>query len=490
MRVCIVSNLFPPHVIGGYELGCFHLATAAQDLGHDVRVLTSMPTGRLSKRSNADHLDVREVFTPIYEYETALSGVAHPVDPACFGGICPANSIALMNAIKEHKPDALWIFNPLGLGPVGILETAAQSGIATTVHLMDHLDETVAQHQIGFDVLSRWKRAKLRLGAISCSRKTLIHNEIYGAFKRSVVIPNGVRMSKGCQPPKATSEKNCTSIHVGTNRNVLNVIYFGQVEEHKGILQLLNAYGRVRKRTTDIDLRLHIAGSGSNEFEKKLQNTLQDLRIEDSVELHGFLEKKQLENLLDDMHIAAFPLSSQEPFAYVVLEAIQAGLPIVLTRGAGCAEFLPPSYPYLIDDRNDVAELSATLLDIVKNYASSDPLVEELQTTIENECDLLQSCVPKCTHFLAEESEVQSEILRLPSPNVNLEESVAASLASWYSVRHVGNMLLEQQGTHSRPKQGVGRSVERWIRNRIPIRVRQSYRAAKDQFLAKQQRAA
>jgi glycogen synthase len=41
MRILIVSNLYPPHYVGGYELRCSQLVEYLHQAGHEVRVLTS-----------------------------------------------------------------------------------------------------------------------------------------------------------------------------------------------------------------------------------------------------------------------------------------------------------------------------------------------------------------------------------------------------------------------------------------------------------------
>src|SRR5262245_48617707 len=41
MRILIVSNFYPPHFVGGYELGCSAVAQALEARGHHVAVLTS-----------------------------------------------------------------------------------------------------------------------------------------------------------------------------------------------------------------------------------------------------------------------------------------------------------------------------------------------------------------------------------------------------------------------------------------------------------------
>src|SRR5258707_13689899 len=41
MKVLLVSNLYPPHYLGGYEVRCAQTATELQRRGHEVQVLTS-----------------------------------------------------------------------------------------------------------------------------------------------------------------------------------------------------------------------------------------------------------------------------------------------------------------------------------------------------------------------------------------------------------------------------------------------------------------
>jgi glycogen(starch) synthase len=41
MRILVISNLYPPHYIGGYELGCRDVVEALKSRGHQIKVLTS-----------------------------------------------------------------------------------------------------------------------------------------------------------------------------------------------------------------------------------------------------------------------------------------------------------------------------------------------------------------------------------------------------------------------------------------------------------------
>src|SRR5690349_2407145 len=41
MRILTVTNLYPPDVVGGYELGCAQMVAALGRRGHEVKVLTA-----------------------------------------------------------------------------------------------------------------------------------------------------------------------------------------------------------------------------------------------------------------------------------------------------------------------------------------------------------------------------------------------------------------------------------------------------------------
>ena len=51
MRILIITNLYPPQYLGGYELLCYQVAEYLMAQGHQVEVLTSdfMSEGELEK---------------------------------------------------------------------------------------------------------------------------------------------------------------------------------------------------------------------------------------------------------------------------------------------------------------------------------------------------------------------------------------------------------------------------------------------------------
>ena len=50
MKILLISNLYPPNAIGGYERLCAMIAEALASRGHAVQVLTSGPRGDRPRR--------------------------------------------------------------------------------------------------------------------------------------------------------------------------------------------------------------------------------------------------------------------------------------------------------------------------------------------------------------------------------------------------------------------------------------------------------
>ena len=118
MRVMVVSNVFPPHVRGGYELGTLDVARAFIGAGHAVEVVTSPVVGVLRKARPAPGVTVRQIFGPVLAYESDLadrlehSPVWRQRRTDALGGVLPDSIVALRTEIERFRPDRIWISRP------------------------------------------------------------------------------------------------------------------------------------------------------------------------------------------------------------------------------------------------------------------------------------------------------------------------------------------------------------------------------------------
>jgi glycosyltransferase involved in cell wall biosynthesis len=388
MKFTFISNIFAPHVRGGYELGCETIARRLVQLGHDVTVLTSQVAGVLDKTAWPIGLNVRRIFEPVFEYEEHLNRVFSRSVPwhrhlnNAFGGVLPANAIALANYFEEHQTDVVWIFNPLGLGPVGITEVVANQKAKCLIHFMDHIDDTIIASQRYQNYSARWRRNKQRLTAISCSAKIRNSNEKLGSYRQHHVVFNGF------------SPAEIPSSGVDTRNGKFRFLYFGQLSREKGLPQVIQSFATLVRRQPKLNCQLDIVGKGAQAFETELREQIKKENIANRIRWIGFTPKEKLLSILREYDAAIMLLNHTEPFAYSPLEAASAGLPVILTASTGNAEAFPKDYPLLVANRDDTEAVTKKLEWCVARRQEMRPLAGKLWQHLAAHCDFDSVTMP------------------------------------------------------------------------------------------------
>ncbi len=143
----VISNIFPPHVRGGYELGILDVARGFVarrtrgrgrhlDGGRHAEEAHRRPGSRRSRGVCAGRRLRTGSGRPAGRARRRGSSSA----PTRSAASRPSNVVALAGEIRRFRPDRIWIGNPLGIGPVSVLETALSAGVPVIVHLMDDID--------------------------------------------------------------------------------------------------------------------------------------------------------------------------------------------------------------------------------------------------------------------------------------------------------------------------------------------------------------
>lgn len=159
------------------------------------------------------------------------------------------------------------------------------------------------------------KKASYHIVASGYSQKAL---EYEGISSETIFkIPYGVDQSFIFQNKREYSNSR------------LNVLFVGQINQLKGIYQLLEAAKEINSK----NITFNIVGSRNEAFKDILN------KYESYVKFHGFLYKEKLYRQYESNHIFVFP-SMGEGFGLVLLEAMAAGLPVITTRNCGGADIV------------------------------------------------------------------------------------------------------------------------------------------------------
>ena len=119
----------------------------------------------------------------------------------------------------------------------------------------------------------------------------------------------------------------------GTHNKVIT--FLGRITMQKGPEYFVEAAAKVLKKANNV--RFVMAGSG--DMMNKMIRLAAERNISDRFHFTGFLKGKQVYEMLKSSDVYVMP-SVSEPFGISPLEAMQCGVPSIISKQSGCAEIL------------------------------------------------------------------------------------------------------------------------------------------------------
>jgi phosphatidylinositol alpha-mannosyltransferase len=178
--------------------------------------------------------------------------------------------------------------------------------------------------------------------AVSGAARHFISRYFPGDYR---IIPNGVDLEQ------FTDAQPFEELRDGT----INILFVGRFEERKGLIHLLKAYHRLRKRK--VDARLLVIGSGPKAREYRRFVGLRQVR---DVEFLGrAIDDKA--RYFASADIFCSPATGQESFGVVLLEAMAAGVPIVASDIHGYKNVVQRGVQGLLVEPRNPRALAAAL---------------------------------------------------------------------------------------------------------------------------------
>jgi glycogen(starch) synthase len=388
VKVLVLSNLYPPDVIGGYELGCKQVVDALRARGHDVRVLTIAPRTPAPHEPHVHRVfKVSEVWNSNRYVLDANHHVTNRLMQAEATGVSAFNVHALTRAIDDFRPDVAYVWMIVGVGGLGLMATLQHLKLPWLWHLMD--DVPVALCRPGGRVIGPLLREldrQLDGRYLACSRQLVDEVETGGIRLRPHVdvVPNWVVG----EPPAPRS--NCYR-----SGQTLRIIAAGQIAQHKGIDILIEAAARVRARGFE-NLQVDIFG---NLEDHSFPTLVRRLGLERHVTFKGSRPQAELARLYPSYDIFAFPTWQREPFAFAPLEASWRGCVPLMSQLSGNAEWAVHGVHCLKADRNPDA-FADSLVAILDGSVDLTPIARRAAAVIGRDFHL-DAQVPRIERALA-----------------------------------------------------------------------------------------
>lgn len=174
---------------------------------------------------------------------------------------------------------------------------------------------------------------------------------------RPVVLPTGVEVDESGDAGEPVEGLAAPETRV--------ILFLARIHPIKCVDMLLRAFAGLEDR--DSRLRLVIAGDGDPGLVAGLQRLADELRLVDRVRWLGFTSGARKRWLLARADVFVLP-SASENFGIAVVEAMNAGAPVIVTRGCGLADFVGQWKAGVVTD-GSVESLQAALRRMLSDEA-------------------------------------------------------------------------------------------------------------------------
>lgn len=384
MRILVISNLFPPAFLGGYEIGASWVCTELARQGHDLMLWTASNVVdgrrdgfRIMPQPAKENYRWLPSGPTIYGIDV-LGGILLGRDTPRFLEVddvlrdyfrtYPEKRAARRTLIEEFRPELILTFNPACLLDPVFAELAA---IPATLGVRSFA-------LVSDDWLLRWRDSHPLVHALRYRQYLRAdggHTEravdaAYGALAE-FLDAHGIFAFEG--PPDFnelgfTSEflrRKCQAglppgvpsriVHWGLpgvadypqidparfdSPEPLHLAYCGQVQPHKGLVMLLKALHHTRRPH-----RLTIVGDSTSDYGKFCRAYVKEAGLEERVEFTGKLPPGEVApRLVAKAQVLFLPsqvggsFGFEEPFSIVLLQGMAMGMTVAASRTGGSLE--------------------------------------------------------------------------------------------------------------------------------------------------------
>lgn len=360
MKICFMSNLYPPNVLGGAEIVVEKMAKAMHKKGNEIIVITTSPddTQHIVKKDDITiyQLNTTKLY-PTYK-QTEPQGLKKP-----FWHVFDLWNNKTLNVIKEilidENVDIIHINNFKGLS-LSCFKAGKDLNIPVVYESHD------------FSLIC--PRANLIRGNNTlCQNRNMICNQYVQIQRRllndnvDLLISPSQFMIDKFKENKFFNDTRCVKIPLGveysankTDKNYesIDITFIGTLGKHKGVHTLITAF----KEINNDNIKLHIIGKGNDEEEFK-----ELAKDDDRIIFHGFVDNKDILKYYELTNILVIPSICYDNSPLVIYESFSTGTPVIGSDIGGIPELIEDGYNGLLFEPNNADSLKEKLVKIIND---------------------------------------------------------------------------------------------------------------------------
>lgn len=341
LKILIITNLYPPQVIGGYERQIADCARLLHRRGHTVLVLTSNTEDYTSNCSITDSEPVVLRCFHLCGIWTNQGTQWLSFDEVAARTLVNRKTLAF--ELQAFKPDICLAGNIDFLG-IELVEKILADGIPVAHFVMNQLPgyavELAAKSSLyQYVTCSNWIRESLKQNG-------------YPVQTAQTIYP-GAAVEEFYQPelPK---------------RDRLRITYASLIMPYKGANVLMDALSLLHADGIEFSATF-AGGSLMPEFVQALKEFVESEGLQNQIQFTGVLSRQELKQLYRTQNVLVLPSCFQEPFSISLVEAMSAGLTIVASNTGGSPEAVEHGESGLIFESENALDLADKLCYLLRH---------------------------------------------------------------------------------------------------------------------------
>ncbi|MBF7083957.1 DUF1957 domain-containing protein [Desulfallas sp. Bu1-1] len=346
-RILMLSWEYPPQTVGGLARHVHDLACALAALGKKVHVITcptpereiySLEHGVHVHRIRSDQLTAGNFMDWVSQLNEGMVQMSDKLLDV-FGGF---------DLVHAHD----WL---VGAAAGAICERLGLPMVAT-IHATEHGRNQGLHTDLQRRIHGLETRLAERADLIICCSKYMkyeIARLFNQPFNKITVIPNGVEIKNITAGLERSPRGN------GRERMI---VFLGRLVPEKGVQVLISALPLILQKVGRV--RLVVAGKGP--YQPELEKLAHGLGVAEIVDFIGFVGDEERNRLLNRATVAVFP-SLYEPFGIVALEAMAAGVPVVVSDTGGLRDIIEHGIDGYLAPPGDTHMLAHYVSELIKN---------------------------------------------------------------------------------------------------------------------------
>jgi glycosyltransferase involved in cell wall biosynthesis len=365
MNILLITNLFPPNVVGGAEILMNNLVEELRRK-HDVSVLTSEGQCRFPNyvmphlKLWAKYGDLSNISRTRYVYVAAY------------------NRRMTKKAIRSVNPDIILVSQPHFLSYSPLITALKMKPTAVFLHDVYSLPLTCRLK--GWKSIIQKPYSYLR-GVPERLTLPYVLSNSYSTIdlqSKNITVKAFQKVGVGIPLPLNGGDHACSRLGNESQPGRFKLGFIGRISREKGIQDAIKALDiLVNKKRVD-GIRLEIAGLVADPgFKGELQAFIEKCSLHDNVELIGTVSEDDKYSFLRSCDVFLFTSQWKEGHGMTYLEAMAVGTPCICTANGGASEVLIHEENAVLYERGNIEQL----VDAILRVKEDDKFRRRLATT-------------------------------------------------------------------------------------------------------------